>query len=68
MALDLKEPWISVGDEAEPHATVSRDKPTVPSVTITYGAVWLNDLATLYQESRQSFFNPPLLGDLAQFG
>jgi hypothetical protein len=58
----------SVGDPAEPHATVSTDRPTVPSVTNTYAAVWLNDLATLSQQSGQSFSIPPLLRAVAQFG
>jgi hypothetical protein len=57
-----------VGDAAEPHATVSSDKPTIPSVTSTYAAVWLNNLGALSQESRQSFSDPPLLGALTQFG
>jgi hypothetical protein len=53
---------------AEPHATVSSDKPTVPSVTDTYAVIWLHDLATLSEESGQSFSNPPLLGAVGQFG
>ncbi len=61
-------PPPSVVDAAEPHATASSDKPTVPSVVNTYGVVWLNDLATLSHESGQSFSNPPLLGAVAQFG
>jgi hypothetical protein len=58
----------SVGDAAEPHATVSSDKRTVPSVTSTYAVVWLNDLAALDRESGQSFATPPLLGAVNQFG
>jgi hypothetical protein len=61
-------PPPSVRDAAEPHATVSSDKPTVPSVTDTYAAVWLNDLTVLSEESGQSFSNPPLLGAVGQFG
>jgi hypothetical protein len=55
-------------DAAEPHATVSSDKATVPSVIDTYAAIWLNDLASLSQESGQSFSTPPLLAAVAQFG
>jgi hypothetical protein len=53
---------------AEPHATVSSAKATVPLVTDTYAAMWLNDLASLSGESGQSFSTPPLLGVAAQFG
>jgi hypothetical protein len=53
---------------AEPHAIVSSDRPTVPDVTDTYGAVWLNDLGKLFQESGQSFSAPPILRAVAQFG
>ena len=61
-------PPPSVEAVAEPHATVSSDKPTVPSVTDTYAVIWLHDLATLSEESGQSFSNPPLLGAVGQFG
>jgi len=53
---------------AEPHAAVSSDRAHVPSVTVTYAAVWLNDLASLSRESAQSFATPPLLAAAAQFG
>jgi Tol biopolymer transport system component len=57
-----------IGDAAEPHAAVSSDKATVPSVTVTYAVVWLKDLALLSQEAGQSFSTPPLLAASAQFG
>ncbi len=64
----VRVPPPSVSGAGEPHATVSSDKASVPSVTDTYATVWLNDLASLSKASGQSFSTPPLLGAIAQFG
>lgn len=66
--VSVRVPPPNVGGAAEPHATVSSDRSTVPRVTDTYASPWLNDLAMLSQESGQSFSTPPLLGAVAQFG
>jgi Tol biopolymer transport system component len=66
--VSVRVPPPSVGDATGPHATASSDKSTVPSVTDTYAAAWLNDLALLSQASGQSFSAPPLLAAAAQFG
>jgi hypothetical protein len=64
----VRVPPPSIDGAAEPHATVSSDKASVPTVTDTYAAVWLNDLASLSQEAGQSFSTPPLLAAISQFG
>ncbi len=61
-------PPPKVVDNAEPHATTTSDKPTIPSVADTYAALWLDDLTALSKESGESFSSPPLLGAAGQFG